>query len=275
MAQNARSHQRTSNLNYEEATIQKSEFDGCGALVGLYDGLSYKIALNLGNGKIIIIYEHEKGSHDTNLMNLINFLRPNKRNFDFIGIPNIQNESEFKLSNKSIYKVNLFKTSEMSAAEYLVMLSKNFKAMATFEEGDIIAFDRALYSHMGIFKNFKMYKVIHLNSEINQVIEENLIDVMGTCDIKRHNYLDSEYKPRPKDEIIKYAEKRTGNAEYSAIFNNSQHFATKCRNDHEESTATKTAITLGSIAGAVGFAGALFAAFMFSKPSDSKNGDKK
>jgi hypothetical protein len=41
-----------------------------------------------------------------------------------------------------------------------------------------------------------MYKVIHLNSDINQVIEENLIDVMGTCDIKKHNYLDSKYPPR-------------------------------------------------------------------------------
>lgn len=40
---------------------------------------------------------------------------------------------------------------------------------------------------------------------------------------------------RSKDEIIRYARSRLGDIGYHIALNNCQHFATKCRNDVEES----------------------------------------
>ncbi|XP_076472502.1 phospholipase A and acyltransferase 4-like [Babylonia areolata] len=116
------------------------------------------------------------------------------------------------------------------------------------EPGDLIEIKRGTYSHYAVYAGHKRVVHLvgirasiirrHLNGSFSiggerfnraEVKEEDFWKVVGKSVARKNNYLDEKYHPLPGHQVVAIARSHIGPAEYDVLFNNCEHFATKCR----------------------------------------------
>ncbi|XP_050392476.1 phospholipase A and acyltransferase 2 [Patella vulgata] len=156
----------------------------------------------------------------------------------------------------------------------------NTTVLSDLQEGDIVEFDRGLYSHYGVYVGNE--EIVHLAGEdeydgLGDVNTSHLFSISGQRFNKawvkkdsfwtvtsnsraKINNKDNKRKPLPKRQIVENALSRLGRVGYNLIYSNCEHFANWCRYEVEKSEQVDnwlTGLALG-VAGVLTVVGAAF-----------------
>jgi HRAS-like suppressor 3 len=222
------------------------------------DKMIWKLCIYLGNKQFIEIFERGVGIIEKNFKLLVDNINDcaileNLCSSAVIRIKHLlnsqQNNVEYHLHSYNIF--DICKQENLTLNNVLSILQYNLEQINTFEEGDIIGFNRSFYHHNGILTDIDRMIITHKSGEPvdpttlkgaissmagfsidkAEVVEDYLIDVIGRSRILKCNKeYDKCYMPRPKNEIIQEAKRRIGEKGYSITSNNCQHFVSECRN---------------------------------------------
>lgn len=181
-------------------------------------------------------------------------------------------------------------------------LAHNKSVLASLKIGDAVEFKRfkAFYSHWGIYIGNE--QIIHLtcprenaksgsshsssgcslcglNFDKAIVQIDDFWDVVGEdCEAEKNNSKDNYLPVKAVDEIIKMAKSLIGETNYNLIYNNCEHFVSKCRNGIAKSEQVDTATKNVGFVAAAGTiliaAGALAAAAVVTLLGGKKEKNK-
>jgi HRAS-like suppressor 3 len=178
-----------------------------------------------------------------------------------------------------VYDLHLFDTSRvcnLNTIDLLQVVQHNLQVIGSMDEGDIVSFERGLYSHHALFTDKLRMMVTHRSGEPTledtkdlqqaaasfvglptakaKVTEDHLIEVAGHRKINQSNALyDKLNLPRPKEEILAEAKRRVGEEGYSITTKNCQHFVGGVRNGTACSPEIQGVVT-GAIAASAALA---------------------
>lgn len=151
----------------------------------------------------------------------------------------------------------------------------NSTVLAELEEGDLIEFNRGLYSHWAVY--YGDGKVIHLAGDENDGLNatynsgsafticgksfnkafvriDDFWNVVLDSKAKKNNSKDKKMRPLSPTEIIQRAKEKLGAIGYNVLWSNCEHFASYCRygsSKSEQADKFMTWATVGAVAGAV------------------------
>lgn len=254
-----------------------------GILISTIQNGTYTLYISLGQEVFIPLFSNQNGILP-GFREFKDHIR-SSNNLKTMNPKNIKKAGDFKNDEEiTVYKAKIIENINRSR-NYLSTFEDNLKQMYELETGDIIDFNRGIYSHSAIFDK-NGYKVIHRNGEpgsktsfttdlMNKaiVVEENLIDVMFESKFYKNNHLDNSQTPRKPHEIIKYARERLGDKGYNLVTENCQHFATECRYGVAQSHEVIT--TASYLAGGLAIAGTLIGGYFFAKKKIANKNEKE
>ncbi|KAK6169609.1 hypothetical protein SNE40_020624 [Patella caerulea] len=157
----------------------------------------------------------------------------------------------------------------------------NATVLNYLQEGDIVEFNRGLYSHYGVYVGNE--EIVHLAGEdeydgLGDVNTGHLFSISGqrfnkawvkkdsfwtvTSNSKaKINNKDNKRKPLPRHQIVANALSKIGHVGYNLIYSNCEHFANWCRYEVEKSEQVDNWLT-GLALGAAGVLTVIGAAFL-------------
>ncbi|XP_060560900.1 phospholipase A and acyltransferase 3-like [Ruditapes philippinarum] len=133
----------------------------------------------------------------------------------------------------------------------MTMYSHNVRELNTLKKGDLVEFDRGLYSHWAVYAGDGL--VIHMTGDSKESLNASVsnsgcffticgqtfakayvqIDdfkkVAAGSKVYKNNNKDREQCPDAADVIIKRALAKLGEIKYNILWSNCEHFATYCR----------------------------------------------
>lgn len=252
--------------------------------IGVCFGISsnqdkYKFAIYLGNKQALVLYERGRGV-DKNVFDRLGSMKTlDKKLLTTDGeigksLTNLEHLPIEALYD--VYFMNVFEIKECTLKALFDTIKHNLTQLETLEEGDVIKFERTLYSHQGLLTDLSRMIVTHRSGEPEnpggisvssnsilgiptakaEVTEDFIIEVAGYRKLtKANNLYDSLLLPRSKEEIVREAKRRIGEKGYSVRTRNCHHFVSECRNGTAYSPEVRDVEFGAKVFGTVLFAG--------------------
>ena len=160
---------------------------------------------------MVLIYEHGSNIYST-FDEIHEYVINNKNLADFktATIQHVKNLIDLETNSYKILKSNLNIVEK--GKDFFEKMRHNLNEMNNLEMGDIIFFNRGIYSHSAILKDCESFQVIHKNSKhsfpvlIENYLNQNsdkageirinyILDVIDSSKIDKSNLYDDEHPP--------------------------------------------------------------------------------
>ena len=149
----------------------------------------------------------------------------------------------------------------------------NEAVLRTLEVGDLVAFDRIYYTHVGVYVGAEEIVHLYLDEQSGKgcVKKEDFWSVAGQSTAKKNNDKGKDYWSLRKEEIKSRALGKLGTSPYDVLKYNCEHFANWCRYDQMKSVQVDSGGYFWKIAASVV---GILGIFTSSSSSSSSSGKR-